>query len=222
MQHMKCVMEGPAFGKPQSIRSFRDFCISVQQEARRKIPASLLNQMPVRGRFLAQFSLQCAPTQAQVPGSVFQTKFSAAQPLTDEAKYALSETCLTRIRCQKPFGGFRYQFMRYEIGPAEWGIDYAAIHEQRIRRHAKSNRGAKNASALGNIRGLCVCEPDFQGFPVGAAREAVESYYRRHGHFAIMVRLRQRTIRVFPLKMRDRSVLIQLEGTDASRGITAV
>src|SRR5580692_4751220 len=93
-------------------------------------------------------------------------------------------------------------------------IKRAAVEQQSIRRHAKSNRRAKDARVLAGIFWLCVLEPDLSRCPVSAPTEAVELYHGCHRHLAIVSRLGQGRVRKLPLKMRNRSLYIQLENAD--------
>ena len=91
------VMEGGGVGKAQRVGGLRGCGVRAEQEAAREVAASLFDQEPVRGRFLAQFSLQGAAAEAEVAGSFAQTEIAAAQALADEAEDALREIGIARI-----------------------------------------------------------------------------------------------------------------------------
>jgi hypothetical protein len=55
---LKRMMESAGLGKSKSVCGFRRRCVGSQKQVPGKVAAGLLNQTPVRGRFLPQFSLQ--------------------------------------------------------------------------------------------------------------------------------------------------------------------
>ena len=185
-------MERGGIGKAQGVGGFGGRGVRAEQEAARKIPASLFNQTPVRRGFLLQFSLQRAAADPEVPGSVVEPKIPAAQTLANEAENALREIGLGGIHREKLVGGRGDYLMRHGIGAAHREIEQRAIKEQRSDRHAEAHRRPKNAGVLGNVLGLRVREPDLARRPCGAFRETVEARDCGHGHFDIVARFRER------------------------------